>query len=185
METKLRCVETKWWRLEDVARGTESVLRGLEIILRMRRLRRSFRRAHADPAVCTAPPLPSSYCRVSTCIIMKNRSVKFIYLETYIPVSPYIFLWGHTSPNPRQVRGWISKQMSVDSCASASVRQLPVTCLHLPVHLIELIISSSFFNILNSFQTIRICNKWSFSFFCLIDLLNIMIQFIEQYRSKR
>ena len=114
LKTKPNC---RAWRLEDLARSAETVLWGLEINLCMRRLRRSFWRAHGGTEVCPPPP---SYCIVYTRIIMKNRSVKFIYFETYIPVSAYIFLLGNTSPTPpRQVRGGISKQMSVDSCASA------------------------------------------------------------------
>ena len=48
----MRGMETEWWRLREIARGTETVSRGLEGILRIKRLRRSFCAAHGG----TAPP---------------------------------------------------------------------------------------------------------------------------------
>ena len=45
-------VETKWGRLVDVARGTETVSRGLEVILQILRLGSYFCGAHG----ASAPP---------------------------------------------------------------------------------------------------------------------------------
>ena len=49
----MRGVETKWRRLEDVAKGMETVLRGLEVILQIWRLGGHFCRTHD---VSTPPP---------------------------------------------------------------------------------------------------------------------------------
>ena len=59
-------METELWRLVEVAKGEETVSRGLEGILRIRRLRSSFRGAHSG----TAPPpllgLDWKFMRVKT-----------------------------------------------------------------------------------------------------------------------
>ena len=54
-------VETKWRRLEDVSRGTETVLQGLEVILQIWRLGGQFSGAHGASA-----PHPASEKKLFT-----------------------------------------------------------------------------------------------------------------------